>query len=171
MTTLVRYRPDNFSIRPAVPADVPVILSLIRALAEYERLADECVATEEALEKWLFAEKKCEAVIAVADGDPVGFALFFTSFSTFLGKPGIYLEDLFISPKARGNGYGKQLLRYLARLVVDRGYGRLEWACLDWNKPSIAFYLSLGAVAMDEWTTYRLAGDALGALAGETPAQ
>ena len=165
MTTIVRYRPDNFSLRPAVPADVPTILSLIRDLAEYERLSDECVATEEALDRWLFREKLAEAVIGVADGDPVGFALFFTSFSTFLAKPGIYLEDLYVVPKARGNGYGKQILRHLAGLVVERGYGRLEWACLDWNKPSIAFYLSLGAVAMDEWTTYRLTGDALAALA------
>ena len=165
MTTLVRYRADNFSIRPAVPADVPLILSLIRGLAEYERLVDECIATEEQLEKWIFQEKKAEVVIGEAGGDPVGFALFFTSFSTFLSKPGIYLEDLFIIPKARGNGYGKQLLRHLARLVVERGYGRLEWACLDWNKPSIAFYLSLGAVRMDEWTTYRLTGEALEHLA------
>ena len=167
MTTLVRYRPDNFSIRAATPADVPLILSLIQGLAEYERLSDDCVATVEELEKWLFVEKKAEVIIGVADGDPVGFALFFTSFSTFLAKPGIYLEDLFVIPKARGNGYGKQILRHLAGLVVERGYGRLEWACLDWNKPSIAFYLSLGAVPMDEWTTYRLTGDALETLAAQ----
>ncbi len=165
MTTLVRYRADNFSIRPATPEDVPVILSLIQALAEYERLSDECVATPEELHKWLFVEGKAEAIIGVADGDPVGFALFFTSFSTFLAKPGIYLEDLFVIPKARGNGFGRRILSHLASLVVERGYGRLEWACLDWNKPSIAFYLSLGAVPMDEWTTYRLTGGALDALA------
>lgn len=167
MTTVVRYRPDNFTIRPAAPADVPTIVSLIRGLAEYERLSDECFASEEALEKWLFKEKLVEAAIGVADGDPVGFALFFTSFSTFLTKPGIYLEDLYVVPKARGNGYGRQFLRHLAGLVAERGYGRLEWSCLDWNKPSIAFYLSLGAVAMDEWTTYRLTGDALEKLAGK----
>ena len=165
MTTLIRYRYDNFSIRPAVPGDVPAILSLIRQLAEYERLEDDCVATAEMLDRWIFRENKAEVAMGVADGDVVAFALFFTSFSTFLGKPGIYLEDLFVIPKARGNGYGKRLLQYLSRLVVKRGYGRLEWACLDWNKPSIDFYLSLGAKPLDEWTTYRLTGDALGKLA------
>lgn len=169
MTTMIRYRRDNFSIRPAVPADVPVILRLIQGLAEYENLAHECIATEELLAKWIFQEKKAEVIIGVADKDPVAFALFFPSFSTFLGKPGIYLEDLFVVPKARGNGYGKQMLKYLSRLVVQRGYGRLEWACLDWNKPSIGFYLSLGAVPMEEWTTYRLTGEALENLAGIKP--
>lgn len=165
MTTLIRYRPDNFSMREATPADAPLILSLIRDLADYENLADECVATEDMLERWIFDERKAEVIIGEADGDPVGFALFFTSFSTFLGKPGLYLEDLFIRPKARGNGYGKLMLQHLSRLVLDRGYGRLEWACLDWNKPSIAFYLNLGAVALDDWTTYRLTGTALEKLA------
>ena len=166
MTTILRYRDDNFTIRPAVRADVPLIRSLIAALADYERLLDEMVATDENLEKWLFDEGKAEVVIGEAAGDPVGFALFFTSFSTFLGRPGIYLEDLFVIPKARGNGYGKRILQHLAGLVVERGYGRLEWACLDWNKPSIGFYLSLGAVQQNEWTTYRLVGPALEALAG-----
>lgn len=165
MTTIVRYRPDNFSIRRATPADVPLILSLIQALAEYENLADECVATEEQLAKWVFEEGRAEVVIGEAAGDPVAFALFFTNFSTFLGRPGLYLEDLFVIPKARGNGYGKILLQHLARLVVERGYGRLEWACLDWNRPSISFYLSMGAVKMDEWTIYRLTGEALEELA------
>jgi GNAT superfamily N-acetyltransferase len=168
MTAPERYRPDNFIVRPAVPTDMPVILSLIRGLAAYESL--ECDAAPERLEYWLFEKKSAEAVIGEVGGDPVGFALFFTSFSTFVGKPGLYLEDLFVIPKARGNGFGKRMLQYLARLVVERGYGRLEWACLDWNKPSIAFYLSLGAVPLDEWTAYRLAGDALGNLALGDPA-
>lgn len=161
---------NGFTIRPAVPGDVATILALIRELAEYENLRDECVATEESLHKWLFREHKAETIIGEVDDRPVGFALFFTSFSTFLGKPGLYLEDVFVRPEARGKGYGKQMLRYLSRLVVERGYGRLEWACLDWNAPSIAFYLSLGAVAMHDWTTYRLAGDALLRLAStESP--
>lgn len=159
---------SKFSIRPATTADVPEILSLIRELAEYERLSADCIATEDLLEKWLFREKKVEVVMGEADGTTVGFALFFTSFSTFLGLPGIYLEDLFIRPHARGCGFGKKMLGHLAGLVVERGYGRLEWACLDWNEPSIKFYLSLGAVQMNEWTTYRLTGDALQTLAEHT---
>lgn len=157
--------PGDFSIRSAVPADVPTILSLIRGLAEYERLLDDCVATEVLLDKWLFGEKKAEVLIGEANGEPVAFALFFTSFSTFLAKPGIYLEDLFVVPHARGKGFGKRLLAHLARLVVERDFGRLEWACLDWNEPSITFYLSLGAKQMNEWTTYRLAGEKLEELA------
>lgn len=163
--------PGSLSIRSAVPGDVPLILSLIRSLAEYERMRDQCVATEDELEKWLFREKKAEVVIGEAAGEPVGFALFFTSFSTFLGKPGLYIEDLFVLPEARGKGYGKAILGHLAGLVVGRGYGRLEWACLDWNKPSIVFYLSLGAVPLNEWSTYRLAGDALHNLAKGAPAR
>lgn len=159
---------DGFTMRPAVPGDVATILTLIRELAEYENLRDECVATEESLHKWLFLEPNAETIIGEANGQPVAFALFFTSFSTFLGKPGLYLEDLFVRPEARGKGYGKQMLRYLSRLAAERGYGRLEWACLDWNAPSIAFYLSLGAVAMHDWTTYRLTGDALLRLASTT---
>lgn len=161
---------DAFTLRPAVPGDVTTILTLIRELAEYENLRDECVATEESLHNWLFRKPSAEAIIGEASGRPVAFALFFTSFSTFLGKPGLYLEDVFVRPEARGKGYGKQILRYLSRLVAERGYGRLEWACLDWNAPSIAFYLSLGAVAMHDWTTYRLTGDALLRLAStESP--
>lgn len=167
MTTIIRYRPDNFSIRPAEPDDIPLILELIKGLAEYERLSGEVVATEDLLRKWLFEERKAEVIIGEAAGDPVGFALFFSNFSTFLGRPGIYLEDLFVIPKARGNGYGSLLLQHLAKLVIERGYGRLEWSCLDWNKPSIGFYLSLGAVPMDEWTVYRLTGDPLKALADD----
>ncbi|MDR0362292.1 MAG: GNAT family N-acetyltransferase [Planctomycetota bacterium] len=156
---------EAFTIRPAVRSDAPAILSLIRGLAEYEHLLDECVATTDFLEKWLFDEKKAEVLMGLADGAPVAFALFFTSFSTFLGKPGLYLEDLFVKPFARGKGFGKRILAHLANLVVERGYGRLEWACLDWNDPSIKFYLSLDAKPLNEWTIYRLTGDALNRLA------
>lgn len=158
---------DNFIIRPSLPSDIPVILSLIRGLAEYEQMLDDVVATEELLRTWLFKEKRAEVVLGEAGGEVVGFALFFTNFSTFLGRPGIYLEDLFVVPEARGNGCGKRILAHLAKLVVERGYGRLEWSCLDWNKPSIDFYLSLGATRMDEWTVYRLTGDALKKMAGK----
>ena len=155
----------GFTIRPATAADAALILSFIEGLAEYEKMSDQVVADADLLRKWLFEEKKAEVIIAEAGGAAVGFALFFTSFSTFLGRPGIYLEDLFVRPEARGRGYGKMLLAYLARLVRERDYGRLEWACLDWNEPSIQFYLSLGAKQQDEWTTYRLTGDSLEALA------
>ena len=159
----------DFVVRPAVPADVPEILSLIKGLAEYEHLLHEFVATDELMQRWLFQEKKAEVVMGEADGKPVGFALFFTSFSTFLSKPGIYLEDLFVRPHARGNGFGKKMLSHLAKLVVEREYGRLEWACLDWNEPSIKFYLSLDAKPMTEWTTYRLTGEPLERLAAWKP--
>lgn len=165
MTSQQKFTCEKFSIRSAARTDVPEILSLIQALSVYERLEDQCIATEALLEKWLFDEKKCEVIMGEADGRPIGFALFFTSFSTFLGLPGIYLEDLFIRPEARGHGFGKRMLGHLAGLVAERGYGRLEWACLDWNEPSIQFYLSLGAAPMNEWTTYRLTGEALERLA------
>lgn len=148
-------------IRYAERKDIPLILEFIRGLAEYEKLLDEVVATEELLEEWLFDKEKAEVIFGVVDGEEVGFALFFHNFSTFLGRAGIYLEDLFVKPEFRGNGYGKGLLKELARIAVERGCGRLEWWCLDWNKPSIDFYLSLGAVPMDEWTTYRITGDTL----------
>lgn len=148
-------------IRYAERKDVPLILQFIRELAEYEKLLDEVVATEELLEEWLFDKEKAEVIIGMADGKEVGFALFFHNFSTFLGRAGIYLEDLYVRPECRGNGYGKALLKELARIAVERGCGRLEWWCLDWNKPSIDFYLSLGAEPMDEWTTYRITGDTL----------
>ena len=144
--------------------DVPVILSFIRALADYERMSDQVVATEELLEHWLFDEKKAEVLLAEAHGRPVGFALFFHNFSTFLGRAGIYLEDLFVLPEYRGRGYGKGLLQALARIARERGCGRLEWCCLDWNAPSIAFYKSLGAHPMDLWTIYRLEKDGIEAL-------
>lgn len=157
---------EVFTIRYAVRKDIPLILDLIRELASYERLADQVVATEALLEEWIFDKQKAEVLIAEEAGVPVGFALFFHNFSTFLGRAGIYLEDLLILPAHRGKGYGKRLLTHLAGIAVERGCGRLEWSCLDWNEPSIAFYLSLGAVPMDEWTTYRVTGEHLEALAG-----
>ena len=144
--------------RFATEADCPLILGFIRQLAVYEKMQDQVVATEELLHEWIFEKKKAE-VIFVCDGDrEVGFALFFHNFSTFLGHAGIYLEDLFVLPEYRNKGYGKALLKKLAQITLERGCGRMEWSCLDWNKPSIDFYLSLGAAAMDEWTTYRLTG-------------
>jgi len=157
------------SYRFATEADVPVILELIRQLAEYEQAADEVVATEEVLRKSLFEQHAAEVLLVEADGRSVGFAVFFTSFSTWLGLAGIFLEDLFVLPDERGKGYGKGLLQHLARIAVQRGCGRLEWNCLDWNQPSIEFYLSLGAEKMECWTTYRLEGDTLEELAAQLP--
>ena len=155
------------SVREASEGDVPLILSLIRELAEYEKLSHEVVATEEDLRVSLFGERPfAEVLIAEHDGAPAGFALFFHNFSTFLARPGIYLEDLYVKPEFRGAGTGKRLLVQLARLAKERGCGRLEWWVLDWNAPSIGFYERLGAVAMDDWTVYRLAGRALDELAG-----
>lgn len=145
----------------AQPEDTALILHFIRELAVYEKMEDQVIATEELLTEWLFEKQKAEVVIAEAAGKPVGFALFFHNFSTFLGRAGIYLEDLFVEPSERGKGYGKALLTHLAQLAVERGCGRLEWSCLDWNQPSIDFYLSMGAQRMDDWTTYRLTGDRL----------
>jgi GNAT superfamily N-acetyltransferase len=154
-------------IRPATPTDLSLILCFIRGLAEYERLLDECVATEDLLREHLFgARPYCEVVIAEDAEGPAGFALFFHNYSTFLAKPGIYLEDLFVRPERRGQGMGKALLVHLAKLAVERGCGRLEWSVLDWNEPSIGFYRSLGARLMDEWTICRVSGEALAELAG-----
>lgn len=155
----------NISIRFAQPSDAETILQFIHALADYEDLSGEVVATPELLREWIFEKQKAEVLFAELDGTPVGFALFFHNFSTFLGRAGIYLEDLFVKPEYRGMGCGKALLRRLAQITVERGCGRLEWACLDWNQPSIDFYLSLNAQPMTEWTTYRLTGDTLKALA------
>lgn len=141
--------------------DVPVVLEFIRELAEYEKMLDQVVADEATLEHWLFDEKKAEVLLAVEDGKRIGFALFFHNFSTFLGRAGIYLEDLYVKPEYRGRGFGKMILKQLARIAVERGCGRLEWWCLDWNKPSIEFYKSMGAVPMDDWTVYRISGDTL----------
>lgn len=149
------------TFRYAVRQDVPLILEFIRELAAYEKLSHEVVATEALLETWLFDKKKAEVIFAMDDGKEVGFALFFHNFSTFLGRAGIYLEDLFVYPQYRGLGYGKQLLKHLANIAIERDCGRLEWWCLDWNKPSIDFYLSLGAEQMNEWTVYRLSGETL----------
>ncbi len=151
----------EFSIRFAKKEDCGLILGFIKELAKYEKMLDDVVATEELLNEWIFEKGKAEVLFAVADGKEVGFALFFHNFSTFLGRAGIYLEDLYVLPEYRNRGYGKALLKELARITVQRGCGRLEWCCLDWNKPSIDFYLSLGSKPMDEWTTYRLSGDGL----------
>jgi GNAT superfamily N-acetyltransferase len=157
---------DTITIRPATASDVPTILGFIRGLAKYERLEDACVATEESLAATLFgARAYAEVVFACIDGTPVGFALFFHNYSTFLAQPGIYLEDLFVNPEVRGRGIGKLLLQWLAKTAVERDCGRLEWSVLDWNEPSILFYKSLGAVPMSEWQIFRLTGPALGALA------
>ena len=153
-------------IRSAVADDVPLILSFIRDLAEYEKLPHEVVATEELLRQALFGPRPfAEVIIATLGDEPVGFALFFHNFSTFLGLPGIYLEDLFVRPAARGQGVGRQLLVHLARLARERGCGRLEWAVLDWNEPAMKFYRGLGAIRKDDWTIFRLTGDALAKLA------
>ena len=154
-------------IRPASPDDVAAIDRLVRELAEYERSADQVVASPDDLRQALFGEQPAAfAHVAVHDGAVAGFALWFLNFSTWTGRHGIYLEDLYVTPELRGHGYGKALLAELARICVERGYARFEWAVLDWNTPSIGFYRALGAVAMDEWTVYRLAGPALHALAG-----
>jgi GNAT superfamily N-acetyltransferase len=153
-------------IRPATPDDVPAILRLIHDLAEYERALHEVKATEEDLRASLFGEEpKVFAHVAEHEGEVIGFALWFLSFSTWLGRHGIYLEDLYVDPAVRGHGHGKALLTELARIAVERGYGRVEWAVLNWNTPSIAFYEALGARPQDEWTTYRLTGEALTTLA------
>lgn len=158
---------ENFSICAATRADVPQILQFIRCLAAYERMENEVVATEALLEEWLFDREKAEVLIAREGETPVGFALYFHNFSTFLGRAGIYLEDLFVLEEYRGRGYGKALLRRLAQIAVERGCGRLEWCCLDWNQPSIDFYRSLGAVPMSDWTIYRLTGETLNNMAKE----
>jgi GNAT superfamily N-acetyltransferase len=156
----------TLSIRPAVRDDLDIVIGFIRALADYERLADDVVLDRDVLCTHLFeAKPMAEVLIAELDGAAVGFALFFHNFSTFEGRPGIYLEDLFVDPSARGSGAGKALLRALAALAVERGCARLEWSVLDWNEPAIAFYKSLGAEAMDEWTVNRVDGAALMALA------
>ena len=152
---------NRTEFRFATEKDTALILSFIKALAEYEKMSDQVVANEDLLREWIFEKEKAEVIFALENGKEVGFALFFHNFSTFLGRAGIYLEDLFVMPEYRGRGHGKGLIRELARITVERGCGRLEWCCLDWNKPSIDFYLSLGACPLDEWTTYRLTGDRL----------
>ena len=157
-------------VRPATAADCGTILGFIRALAEYEKLAHAVVATDDALRRHLFGPRPAaEVLIGELDAHPVGFALFFPNFSTFLGRPGVYLEDVFVLPEARGQGVGRALLSAVARVAVDRDAGRLEWSVLDWNEPAIGFYRKLGAVPMDEWTTMRLTGDALQRLGRDRP--
>lgn len=158
MNTEVKFR---FAKR----SDIPLILNFIRGLAEYEKMSDEVVADEKTLEEWIFDKQKAEVIFALEGEKAVGFALFFHNFSTFLGRAGIYLEDLFVLPEYRGKGYGKALLKKLAAITVERGCGRLEWCCLDWNKPSIDFYLSLGAQPLSDWTIYRVTGKTLSELA------
>lgn len=152
--------------RFATPQDAALILEFIQALADYEEMSDQVIADEKLLGEWIFEKQKAEVLFAVEDDVEVGFALFFHNFSTFLGRAGIYLEDLFVKPEYRGRGHGKALMQELARIAVERGCGRLEWCCLDWNTPSIDFYVSLGAEPLEEWTTYRLSGDRIRSFAG-----
>lgn len=156
---------SKLTFRFAERADTLLILHFIKQLADYEKMLDEVVAGEKTLEEWIFDRQKAEVIFALEDGVEVGFALFFHNFSTFLGRAGLYLEDLFVLPEHRSKGYGKAILKKLASIAVERGCGRLEWWCLDWNKPSIDFYLSLGAQPMSDWTVYRITGDTLTKLA------
>ena len=155
------------AFRFAEEGDTPLILQFIRELADYEGMLSEVVADEATLKEWSFRKQKAEVLFVLADGREVGFALFFHNFSTFLGRAGLYLEDLYVKPEYRGRGYGKAILKKLAAIAVERGCGRLEWWCLDWNRPSIDFYLSLGAQPMEDWTVYRITGDTLTSLARE----
>lgn len=159
---IIATRTPGLGLRFAGADDAPLVLEFIRELAAYEKLADQVAADEATLRASLFGERPgAEVVLAELDGEPVGFALFFANFSTFLGRPGLYLEDLFVRPAARGRGAGRTLLAFLARLAVDRGYGRVDWSVLDWNEPAVGFYEKLGARALDGWTVFRLTGDAL----------
>ena len=158
---------ETIEFRFARRGGVPQILTFIRELADYEGMLDQVVATEELLTKWLFEKEKAEVLLGSCGGKTVGFALFFHNFSTFLGRGGIYLEDLYVCPEYRGRGYGKAFLMQLAAVAVERGCGRLEWWCLDWNKPSIDFYLGMGAKAMSDWTVYRIDGERLQEMADE----
>lgn len=152
---------EKVEFRYAERKDVSIILHFIKGLADYEKMSDDVIADEATLEEWIFDKNKAEVIFAIVDNKEIGFALFFHNFSTFLGRAGIYLEDLYVEPAYRGKGYGKAMLQKLASIAVERKCGRLEWCCLDWNKPSIDFYLSLGAEQMYDWTTYRMAGDTL----------
>lgn len=158
---------QQVEFRYAGEKDTALILFFINELARYEHMEADVVATEELLQEWIFEKKKAEVLFAVVEGKEIGIALFFSNFSTFLGRAGIYLEDLYVLPEFRGKGYGKALLKRLAQITRERGCGRLEWCCLDWNKPSIDFYVSLGAQPLEDWTTYRMTGDTLKSLAEE----
>lgn len=157
---------SDMEFRFAEEKDTGLILYFIKALAEYEKMSDQVVADEATLREWIFCKNSAEVLFALDNGKEVGFALFFHNFSTFLGRPGLYLEDLFVLPEYRGHGFGKGLITELARIANERGYGRFEWWCLDWNRPSINFYRSLGAQAMDEWTVYRIEGETLKGFGG-----
>lgn len=152
-------------LKHATVDDVAKILSFIKEIAEYEKMSDEVVATEDLLREWIFEKQQAEVIFAMENGKEIGFALFFHNFSTFLGRAGLYLEDLYVKKEYRGKGYGKALLKELARIAVERGCGRFEWSCLDWNTPSIEFYRSFGAKPMDGWSVYRVSGDTLKELA------
>lgn len=167
MDKVICTKLDNFKIRFAEKNDVPLILQFIKELADYEKLLNEVVATEDVLMDSLFVKKAAEVIIGEYDGKPVSFALFFHNFSTFLGRPGVYLEDLYVKPEMRGQGIGKIMLSFLAKLALERNCGRFEWWCLDWNEPSIKFYKHIGAIPMDEWTVYRVCDNALEKLASE----
>jgi GNAT superfamily N-acetyltransferase len=157
---------EKLKFRTATENDVPLILRFIRELADYERMLNDVVATEESLRKWIFDRKKAEVIFAEIDGTAVGMALYFYNFSTFVGKAGIYLEDLFVKKEFRGKGYGRALLNQIARTAIEQDCGRVEWACLDWNQPSIDFYRAMGAVPLNDWTLFRVSGEALTRLAG-----
>ena len=167
MANTISTKYEDFKIRFAVESDVKLILNFIKELADYEELLNEVVATEGILRESLFEKNAAEVVIAEYKGEPIGFALFFHNFSTFIGRPGLYLEDLYIRPEYRGRGYGKTLLSFLAKLAIERNCGRFEWWCIDWNEPSIKFYKSLGATPMDEWTVFRVHNEALIELAAK----
>ena len=167
MSKIIETKLNGFTLRFAEEKDLNTILTFIKALAEYENMTEDVVATEEVLRKSLFEKKVAEVVIGEFEGKPVCFALFFQNFSTFIGRPGIYLEDLFVMPEVRGKGIGKIMLSFLAGLAVERGCARLEWSCLDWNEPSIEFYKKQGAIPMDGWTVYRASDEALIKLAKE----
>ncbi|MGM9630244.1 GNAT family N-acetyltransferase [Butyricicoccus sp.] len=158
---------NTVEFRYATEEDVDKILFFIKGIAEYEKMSDEVVTTEALLREWVFEKKSAEVIFAMEDGKEVGFALFFHNFSTFVGRAGIYLEDIFVLPEHRKKGYGKALFTQVAKIAADQGCGRMEWCCLDWNQPSIDFYRSFGAIPMNGWTTYRLAGDTLKAAAAQ----
>lgn len=158
---------EDFKIRKATREDIPLVLEFIKELAEYEKMSDDVVATEESLMESIFDKEIAEVVFGEYKGKPVGFALFFHNFSTFIGRPGLYLEDIFIRPEARGKGFGKTMILYLSSVAKDRNCGRMEWTCLDWNTPSIEFYKSIGAIPMDEWTVYRAREDIILKMADE----
>ncbi len=166
MNEKIRTKNQDITIRFASEEDVPLILSLIRGLAEYEKLTEDVIVTEQLLKENLFSKRRmAEVLIAEYKNEPAGFALFFHNFSTFIGKPGIYLEDLLVKPELRGKGIGKLLLAYLGKLAQERDCGRIEWSVLDWNEPAIQFYKKLGAKPMDEWTVFRVTGESIGKLA------